>query len=337
MAISVEACGMTTAIGLTGPASCAALRARLDNFQETRFISRDGVWILGAEVPLEEPWRGLARHTQLLKGPLEECFNACADVSPEDIPVLFCVAEKERSGRIADLETRLGQEMVSLLGHGLHPASRTIAYGQVAGAVGLRDARKLIESGEVPFVILAGVDSFLLAQTLRAYDQTDRLLTEENSDGFIPGEAGAAVVLGPSRGRGLALIGLGFGAEEAAIGSGQPLRADGLMSAMSQSLDEAGIALNQVHYRIADLSGEQYYFKEAALAHTRLFRGTEDVEDIWHPADGFGYTGAAAIPLMLGVSLTAGQKDYAPGPVVLAHAAHDDGRRAAMILRMEGG
>ena len=68
----------------------------------------------------------------------------------------------------------------------------------------------------------------------------------------------------------------------------------------------------------------------------RLMRGPVDVPDLWHPADGFGYTGAAALPLMLGVSLTAGRKRYAPGPLVLAHAAHDDGRRAAMVLRMEG-
>ena len=104
---------------------------------------------------------------------------------------------------------------------------------------------------------------------------------------------------------------------------------------MRTALDEAGLDFAEVSYRISDLGGEQYYFKEAALAVAHLLRGPHDVPDLWHPADGFGYTGAAAIPLMLGVSLTAGRKAYAPGPIVLAQASHDDGWRAAMLLRME--
>jgi hypothetical protein len=36
--VAVQACGMTTTIGLDAPAASAALRARLANFQETRFI-----------------------------------------------------------------------------------------------------------------------------------------------------------------------------------------------------------------------------------------------------------------------------------------------------------
>ena len=63
--LSILACGMTTAVGLTAPASCAAIRARLDGFRETRFMARGGDWIIGAEVPLEEPWRGLPRLARL--------------------------------------------------------------------------------------------------------------------------------------------------------------------------------------------------------------------------------------------------------------------------------
>ena len=37
---TILGCGMTTAVGLTAPASCAAIRARLDGFRETRFMAR---------------------------------------------------------------------------------------------------------------------------------------------------------------------------------------------------------------------------------------------------------------------------------------------------------
>ena len=38
---------------------------------------------------------------------------------------------------------------------------------------------------------------FLVAATLNAYNETRRLLTADNSDGFIPGEAGAAALIAP--------------------------------------------------------------------------------------------------------------------------------------------
>ena len=333
--VGIQACGMATAIGLSAPAACAALRARLANFQETRFISRDGAWILGAEVPLEQPWRGLRRLVQLLLGPLRECLDACPSASSTSVPLFLCVAEPERAGRLDGLDDRLAAEVVQALGLGFHRRSRMVAFGQVGGAVALDHARRLVATGEVDYAIVAGVDSFLLAETIRAYDRADRLLSEANSNGFIPGEAGAAILVGPAGSGGLRLLGIGLAAEKAKLGSGLPLRADGLVAAMRLGLGEAGLDLAEVDYRISDLCGEQYYFKEAALAVARLLRGPKDVPDLWHPADGFGYTGAAAIPLMLAVSLTATRKGYAPGPIVLAQASHDDGRRATMVLRME--
>lgn len=335
-AAAIVGCGMATAIGLDAPSACAALRARLDNFQETRFISRDGAWILGAEVPLAEQWRGLPRLVQLLLGPVRECLDACPDVAPGAVPLFLCIAEPARAGRLAGLDDRLPVALAEALGVRFHPASRMVAYGQVGGAVALGEARRLVAAGTVPRAIVAGVDTFLLAETLRAYDAEERLLSEANSNGFIPGEAGAAVLVGPAGRDGLRLLGIGLAAEKAHITSDLPLRADGLVAAMRQAFEEAGVEFGELSYRIADLCGEHYYFKEAALAKARLLRGPKDVQELWHPADGFGYTGAAAIPLMLGVSLTAGRKRYAPGPLVLAQAAHDDGRRAAMVLAMEG-
>ena len=327
--LSVQACGMTTAIGLTAPAASAALRARLDNFSETRFISRDGDWILGAEVPLAVSWRGTARMVHMIVGPLRECY-AEAQGKGADIPILLCLPETARAGRFDQLEKYIWEGLSEALGHTLHKASLSYAYGQVGGVVALGDARKLISDG-VPEVIVAGVDSFLVAETLRGLSEQDRLLTESNSNGFIAGEAGAAVLLSDAK-QGLRLRGIGFGAEEATIDAGKPLRADGLVKAMRDALDEAGLTYEDISYRIADLSGEQYYFREAALAQTRLWRGKRDPEEVWHPCDGMGNTGAAVIPICLGVGLIASRKDYAPGPVVMVHASHDDGRRAAIIL-----
>ena len=331
--LAIQACGMTTAIGLTGPASAAAQRARLSNFEETHFISHDGKWMIGAEVPLDPPRRGRARLQALLEGPLRECFAALDGTDPKDVPVLLCVAEADRPGRLSGVDASLLQSTLNAIGQPMHADSAVITYGRVGGIVALRTARELMQKG-APKVIIAGVDSYLLAGTLRHYDADDRVLTETNSNGFPAGEAGAAVLVG--RGGGLQLLGLGFGREEAHITSGEPFRADGLVKAMREALGEAGLDFSEVDYRISDLNGEQYYFKEAALAMTRVMRKRREQMDLWNPASEFGYTGAASMPLMLGVGLTAAQKHYAPGRTVIMQTSDDDGRRGTAIFRMEG-
>ena len=73
--IAILGAGMMTGVGLTAPASCAAIRCAIDNFTETRFMARGGEWIIGSAVPLEQPWRGQAKLVKLLAGPVRECLD----------------------------------------------------------------------------------------------------------------------------------------------------------------------------------------------------------------------------------------------------------------------
>jgi 3-oxoacyl-[acyl-carrier-protein] synthase-1 len=288
-------------------------------------------------VPLEQPWRGIAKLARLLAGPLHECLELIPDVPPERVPVFLCVAEEDRPGRLEGLGDPLFFQACELLGVRFHPKSRVIAQGRVGGAVGLHHASRLIHEESLPYAIVAGVDSYLVGGTLRAYDERDRLLTPANSDGFIPGEAGAALLVGPPGARqGLVCLGMGFAVEHATIESEEPLRADGMTAAIRDALSASGSTLGDLDYRITDIAGEQYQFKEAALAEARLLRQHKEEFDIWHPADCIGEVGAAALPCMLGVALFAAAKGYAPGPRPLAHLANDDGKRVALVLRAQG-
>jgi 3-oxoacyl-[acyl-carrier-protein] synthase-1 len=146
--------------------------------------------------------------------------------------------------------------------------------------------------------------------------------------------------LGPGRdqeGESLYCLGLGYGREEATVESEEPLRADGLVGAFQDALREAAIEWPQLDYRITDLNGEQYGFKEAALALTRCLRVRKEEFDLWHPADCIGEVGAAIVPCALGVALEAARKRYAPGPGVLCHFGNDTGERAAVVLRYGNG
>jgi 3-oxoacyl-[acyl-carrier-protein] synthase I len=330
----IRGCGMTTAVGLTAPASCAAIRARIDGFRETRFMAMGGTWIVGAAVPLEEPWRGLARLARLVAGPIRECLDAVPDVAPENIPLLLGTPEQHRPGRLTGLDQELLSRLELLLGVQFNrEASRLIAMGRVAGAIGVREAARLVNSERYQHVIVAGVDSYLIASTIAAFDEHDRLLTERNSNGFIPGEAGSAVLIGADDGAlGLRIRSLGQAVEDAPIESDKLLRGDGLAEAYKQALDAAGLGLHQIDYRIADLTGEQYWFKEAALAEARIMRVRSEFQDLWHPSDCVGEIGAAATPCLLGVAYWAACKGYAPGPLALVQAGDDHGRRIAMVL-----
>ena len=83
-----------------------------------------------------------------------------------------------------------------------------------------------------------------------------------------------------------------------------------MTSAYRIALAEAGIEMNRLGYRISDLVGEQYWFKQSALASLRLLRGRHDFQDIWSPGERLGNVGSAVVPLMVGMAAIAATKGY---------------------------
>ena len=150
----------------------------------------------------------------------------------------------------------------------------------------------------------------------------------------MAGEGAGAVLVGdPSGGAELVCTGIGFARELAHIGSEEPLKAEGLTMAIRAALTEAEMAMHDFDFRIADLSGEQYYFKECALALLRTLRQRKDEFDLWHPAECTGEAGALVGASILALADAAARKGYAKGPNILAHMSNDAGQRAALTLQ----
>jgi 3-oxoacyl-[acyl-carrier-protein] synthase-1 len=326
---------MVTGVGLNAPAACAAIRCGIDNFQETRFMDSGGEWIIGSSVSMEKPWRGTEKLSKMLALALQECLSSDSTLSLEEIPIIFCLAEKERPGRLAELEERIFRETQEEIGVRFHEKSGLLSYGRVGLGIALKKAHGLLYGENIPRVIIAGVDSLLVGATLSAYEAQERLLTSQNSNGFIPGEAAAAVLIGPALAideAQLLCLGVGSGVERAIEQSELPLRADGLVQAIRAALAQAGCSLGVMDFRITDVSGGQYSFKEARLALARILRERKEEFDMWHPADCVGEVGAAIGVVILAVCFTATRKGYAPGNNILCHLANEDGNRAAIIL-----
>ena len=333
--LSIKRIGLVTGVGLDASSTCAAIRGAIDNFQETRFRDNGGEWLMGCEVPLTEPLRGERRLLKMAARAIAECLDGVDRATCEATPLLLCLAETKRAGRIVADDARFLSALEDELGFRFHRQSAVIANGHVSAAVALHHARHLIDTAGVAQVLVAACDSLLVGAALADCEQRDRLLTSQNSDGFIPGEGAAALLVERLRWQPegqLACHGIGFAVEKANIDSGEPLRADGLTAAIKQSLGDAGCGESILEFKIIDASGGQYVFKEAALAFSRVDRTKRTEFDVWHPADCIGEVGAAIGLVMIAVLKTACEKAYAKGTHALLHLGNDDGRRASMIF-----
>ncbi|MBI5255974.1 MAG: hypothetical protein HY855_05710 [Burkholderiales bacterium] len=336
--LAVRRFGMVTALGFNAPASLAALRAGISAVRATGWVEQEtGAPLRGALVPLPQWWEGTGKLADLVAPAIQECLASVPPAQAAQVPLLIGVAHPDRPGRFADLEQRLLPEIQARLGWPAHPQSRLIAADQTSGLHALLLARALIEAGQAEQVVVAGVDSFLQRDTLRAFEQRRRLMTESNSNGFFPGEAGAAVLVCGAGGPGseLRVLGIGTATEPAPIESTEPFQARGMTHAVQQALDGAGRRLADIAYRLTDLSGEHYKFKEAAFVAGRLGGGERAQPlDLWHPIEYLGEVGAAILPCLLAQAAHAAVYGYAPGPLALCHLGSDAGERAALVLDM---
>lgn len=333
--VMIDATGAVTGVGLNAPSTCAAVRAAVDNFRDTGFKDSHGEWFLGSEVPLIEPWRGVRRLAKMLSMAMRECAeNGQFDLGV--VPVLLCLSEPERPGRSTDFSARLVEETRNELGlNSSGPAWATLELGRVGGLAAIHRARKMIHRNGVSEVVIAAVDSLLTAPILRLYESVDRLLTSRNSNGFIPGEAASAILLRATKSMepGLRLLGLGYAKEEATIDAGLPLRGNGLTDAISAAFADSGRTMDDMDFRIVDVSGEHYSFKESALALGRLLRVHKERFPLWHPTDCIGEVGAAIVCVCIAYLVSAYEMGFSPGPHALHHVSNDDGKRAAAVFQ----
>ncbi|RVB77982.1 MULTISPECIES: beta-ketoacyl synthase N-terminal-like domain-containing protein [unclassified Mesorhizobium] len=330
--LDIVSAGMVTAVGLDTPSSCAAMRARLDGFQETRFLGAAGEWLIGAPVPLPRNWMGAKRLAHMAAAAIVEAFEGMPEARGRTALVL-CLAEEDRPGRLAPDSRHLLAQIEQITEIAGPTASRVVAYGRPSGHVALDAARRLLASNAAPFVIIVGVDSYLTSQTINHYLARQRLLTPRNSNGFIPGEA-AAAILCARRGGTMHLTGLGLAREKAHIYNEMdiPFRGEAMATAYKEAFAGSGRLHSDITLKIGDLIGEAYWFQQSALAMLRTQREHSEVRPIWALGASLGNIGAAAVPVMLGWALSAIQRGYAPSGPILIEASGDDGACGAAVV-----
>lgn len=339
--LAIKAGGLVTPVGFNAPATCAALRAGIRNVQVANlWDAESGQYIAAGRVPLPQWWEGPGKLPELVAPAILECLQAATPITPRELPLLLGVSPSTRPHRWAGLDDWILKAVEEKLGVQFHPSSQVIPRGQVAGVWGAREAARLIEEEGRPGCIVAGVESYLQQPIVQAYMNHRRVLTPGNSNGFSPGEAGSAVLLAACAeppADDICILGTGVATEPATIESEEPLRGEGLTEAIRLALAEANVSMPDTHFRITDLNGEHYKFKEATLAFNRLLRSRIESHDIWHPIEYIGEIGAAIGPLVLAFARDAIHKGYAPGSVVICHFSNDDQERAAAVVGIRPG
>ena len=64
-------------------------------------------WIIGSGVFLDQPWKGVVKLSKMLASAVNECLAYDPQLTPAETPVLLCLAEKTRPGRLPDLDNRI--------------------------------------------------------------------------------------------------------------------------------------------------------------------------------------------------------------------------------------
>ncbi len=332
MPLRLTAAGMCCAVGYSAPAATAAMRAGMDHFRETEFIGPQGQALIGAQLYGIDQW-GPPRMGWMFQRVLAECMAAEPAMQPEQTCLILIVPEPERPGT----DPRWPQEIyrVSTAQHAFHASSRIAPMGKTGLIPALELASDLLREKEVQRVMIAGVDSYFSATTISHYLDADRLLTADNDDGFIPGEAAGAVVVAlpePSRDA-LTITGVGQAKETAHILQDDlPNRADGLRAAIRGAVADSGTRLTDTTFHLSAIGHESFYFRETELAISRSLE--HKIADYPHLmlTSSAGETGAAAGPLMLGYLAAIMPRPDGPGRRALLHLSDDAGQRAAAIV-----
>jgi 3-oxoacyl-[acyl-carrier-protein] synthase I len=361
--LEVRSAGLCCAVGYSLGSAVAAMRANVDHFMQSTFAAPDGEPIKAASLPNTELW-GTKRLALWLAAALRDCLQRDAvnsvlggsAIELSRCAMLVLIGESKRpdvAGWRHDPATGLRpliSEALSLLGYddlSLHPQSQVMALGPAGLGHALLTADRLLSNQkDIDTVLLVGVDSLLTSKLINHHLRHNRLMLQGNTNGFLPGEAAAALLLqrvhpGTS---GLRLLAASQAVESAHwdpssqpedLPSAQPNRAQGLSDAVRQACHHADIAPTSLAFRVSDQNGEAWRARESANAITRVCQGGLRAPVHHTLADKLGDIGAATGPAALAylhhlMAATSGRNS--PGALGLIHLSNDLHLRCAVIV-----
>lgn len=338
--ICVISVGAQTAIGLTAPATAAAVRASISGFEEHPYmIDKAGEPMIVAAACSEtldgvERWVHLARCAALeALTPLEYLIHLGTQSG------LIVGLPASRPGLPPDLAPTIQKYLSELWDFRV---VETIACGHAASLLAIKRAMHWIQSGQVNWCLVGGVDSYMHAETLEWLDEHEYLNSQVNKFGFIPGEAaGFCLLVSCQTARHFKLnilahiVAVASASENNTINTDTVCIGEGLSHAFSQVLNAIDPIETQIHQVFCDLNGQRYRADEYGFSVLRTREYFIDPSDFIAPAECWGDVGAATGVLLVNLVTAAAQKGYALGSYSLLWSSSESGERCAALLYAE--
>ncbi len=232
------AAGITSSLATGGEANTAAILCGYNNFSETDFfLERSTAPLKAGVLEYEDHLRGIPRVIRMLTSCLQDVQQQLPSyVNIRNCPWLITLPDTFRSDWTAAKHQQFLEGVFFLRGNDL-----TNVEFHRKGRAGLGDAlisaAQLLHQEGYPYVLLIGVDALVNDEAIHYFgsqndDYRGRLLSERDTDGFIPGECVSAVCLSafPSNTQsqtGIVCRGVGMGLEPVTMLSGGVLRGRG--------------------------------------------------------------------------------------------------------------
>lgn len=355
--LRIVSSGLCSSLGYTLPRTVAAIRARLNQFQETRFVGLGGKPVVGAVINGLDLWGG-QRQAALLKLAFEEAWcqaevndRALFDAATTALLLLLPPAE-HRATPLRELHETF-QSLVETVG--LHGCSRAMHVGRGGLALGFQLASRWMDprggaasvggakraaddATAVRHVVLVASDSLLTAPIIDRLLAQRRLVEERHTDALFPGEAAAAVVLSTAPAPGIHpwITGAAHARDEWRLDADVPLRAKGLTEALRSAAAQAGMAVADAEFHASGMNGEHWMAREIELAMSRAMERKREEFPHHRIAQFIGDAGTAgALATVAWIAdAIGGSRVPAPrmGRTGLLHFSEDDGQRSAMVL-----
>lgn len=353
--LAIRAAGLCCAVGYHLRAASCALRANMDHFQESEFRSDSFEPIRVARLP--DDIYGHERLQRWISHAVRDCAEGMQEplslLDPARTAVVVLAPEATRTqthpGFHAGLvdhalhQLQAGEEAGAAPGPGADAAAdarivTVLALGRTGLGGGLQQAMRLLGEQTVEQVLLIGADSYLNAADMNAMLRAERLLVKGNSNGFLPGEAAAALLLtlAAPGARGVFIEGIGHADEAGRPDGSVPSRAIGLTQAIRAACEQAKLAPAKLDFRLSDQNGEQFFARESANAMSRIMFGARQLAHLTL-ADKIGEVGAATgVAMLAWLWHDMPHLDHSPGKLGLLHLANDGGERCAVVVRHTG-
>ncbi len=338
---AVTGFGLVTPVGLSAPASIAALRSGVSRIEEIPWYeiedaNGEAIPITGGAVPiLTENRQGPERIVRLIQAALAETLSSARIPNPSRCRVYLGLAAPGFGGRILDPIEPIRNGIGNRLPAELKSAEvRLVAAGRAAALTALREALGALTRGEADIALAGGADSLLSPLTLSWLEENGRLRTGRRSTGILPGEAAgflALEMLSSAKRRKAEIRSLIVGAAGAQDSTpfGEPTRAETL-SRVFRSLQS--VLPPPTPLFVSDSNGERQWATEWMMANSRGLGPYSEPTRRWMPAEYIGDSGAGAGAVSLAWAADALSKGYAREGRALVYGSSDEGAREAAVL-----